>query len=96
MQDFVRLPWQNQSSQNSNAVAVGPSTTVSGGLSQGYGSASGALNPGIYSSGSGNTGMGAAAYSFDLAPKEFDSVSAKQLRCSLNLFTLYFWILHTL
>lgn len=70
-------------------AVVGPSTSVSGGLSQGYGSASGQLNPAIYSSGLGNTGMGAVAHSFDLGPEELDSGPAKQLRCSFSSFYVF-------
>lgn len=53
MQDFVRLPWQNQSNQNSNAVTLGPSAPPSGALHRGYGSGSvsGHMNSDIFSSG---------------------------------------------
>ncbi|KAK1364557.1 CCR4-NOT transcription complex subunit 1 [Heracleum sosnowskyi] len=79
-EDFVRLPWQNQSSQTSNPL-VGPPTSVSVGFSEGYGSASGQLNSGLYLS-VGNTGMGAVADSTDLGPKALDAGPAKQLSVS--------------
>lgn len=83
MQDFVRLPWQNQSTQTSNPSPVGPSTSVSSGLSQAYGLASAQLNSGPYSA-LGNTGMGAVAHSLDLGPEEMDAGPPKQLRYSFN------------
>ncbi|KAK3006153.1 hypothetical protein RJ639_016633, partial [Escallonia herrerae] len=77
-EDFVRLPWQNQPSQNSNSAPVGPSSSSGGGgLSRGYGSASGQLNPGIYSSGVGGIGIGTVAHSLDLVTDEMDSSSVK-------------------
>ncbi|KAK3001987.1 hypothetical protein RJ639_020386, partial [Escallonia herrerae] len=78
-EDFVRLPWQNQPSQNSNSAPVGPLSSSGGvgGLSRGYGSASGQLNPGIYSSGVGGTGIGTVAHSLDLVTDEMDSSSVK-------------------
>ncbi|KAL8091899.1 uncharacterized protein LOC141692281 isoform X1 [Apium graveolens] len=80
-EDFVRLPWQNQSSQASNLSPVGPSTSVSSGVSQAYSSASGQLNSGPYSA-LGNTGMGAVAHSLDLGPEEMDAGPLKQLSVS--------------
>ncbi|KAK2981457.1 hypothetical protein RJ640_017479, partial [Escallonia rubra] len=77
-EDFVRLPWQNQPSQNSNSAPLGPSSSsAGGGLSRGYSSASGQLNPGIYSSGIGGTGIGTVAHSLDLVTDEMDSSSVK-------------------
>ncbi|KAL1818639.1 hypothetical protein ACET3Z_013508 [Daucus carota] len=80
-EDFVRLPWQNQSSQTSNISPVGPSTSVSSALSQAYGSASGQLNSGPYST-LGNTGMGSVAHSLDLGSEELDAGPPKQLSVS--------------
>ncbi|KAM7476295.1 hypothetical protein LguiB_023538 [Lonicera macranthoides] len=77
-EDFVRLPWQNQSGQNSNAGPVGPAASSGSGiLSRGYGSASGQLNPSMYSSGVGSTGIGAVAQSLDFVPEETESNLAK-------------------
>lgn len=88
-QDFVRLPWQNQSGQNSNAGPVGPTASSGSGiLSRGYGSASGQLNPSMYSSGLGSTGIGAVAQSLDFVPEETESNLAKLHRC---FFSLCFW-----
>ncbi|OIT36093.1 PREDICTED: CCR4-NOT transcription complex subunit 1 [Nicotiana attenuata] len=59
-EDFVRLPWQNQSSQSPNAVPAGPSTSSgSGGVSRAYMAGSGQMNPNVYSSGIVNAGISA-------------------------------------
>lgn len=80
-EDFVRLPWQNQSNQNSNAVPLGPSAPQgSGALHRGYGSASGQLNPGIFSSSLGNSGINAVAHSLD--PEDMEPGSVKLLSAS--------------
>ncbi|KAG2672226.1 hypothetical protein I3843_13G029000 [Carya illinoinensis] len=55
-EDFVRLPWQNQSSQSSHAMPSGPASSGSTGLTNTYGSASGLLNLGS-SAASGSTGF---------------------------------------
>ncbi|KAI3693882.1 hypothetical protein L1987_76837 [Smallanthus sonchifolius] len=75
-EDFVRLPWQNQSNQNLNSVPLGPSPPPgSGALHQGYGSGagsgsvSGQRNPGIFSS-----GINAVAHSLDSEDMEPSSV----------------------
>ncbi|KAD3069237.1 hypothetical protein R6Q59_016720 [Mikania micrantha] len=73
-EDFVRLPWQNQSSQNPNAVPLGPSApSGSGALHRGYGSGSGSvsgqINPDIFSS-----GINAVAHSLDTEDSEPSSV----------------------
>ncbi|XP_071726639.1 uncharacterized protein [Rutidosis leptorrhynchoides] len=55
-EDFVRLPWQNQSNQSSNAVPVGPSAPPgNGAIHRGYSSASGQLNSGVFSSSLGHS-----------------------------------------
>ncbi|KAL4599949.1 hypothetical protein ACB092_11G164000 [Castanea dentata] len=59
-EDFVRLPWQSQSTQSSHAMPSGPATAGGTGLPGAYGSASGQLNPG-YSSGPGSTGFEAVS-----------------------------------
>ncbi|KAM7508803.1 hypothetical protein LguiA_019256 [Lonicera macranthoides] len=69
-EDFVRLPWQNQSIHNS-AAATGS------GLSRGHGSASVPQSSGAYSSGLGNTGIGAVANSQDLGTEETESTPTK-------------------
>lgn len=75
-QDFVRLPWQNQSSHSSNALSVGSTgSPASSGLSRVYSSASGQLNPGIYSSGLGNTGI--QHQPLDIVSEEMESSSAQ-------------------
>lgn len=91
LQDFVRLPCQNQSSQTSNPSLVGAPTSVSGGFSEGYGSASGQLNSGLYPS-VGSTGISAVADSIDLGPKDLDAGPAKQLRCCFILLSFLLWI----
>ncbi|XP_040991398.1 CCR4-NOT transcription complex subunit 1-like isoform X2 [Juglans microcarpa x Juglans regia] len=55
-EDFVRLPWQNQSSQSSHVMPSGPASSGSTGLTNTYGSASGLLNLGS-SAASGSTGF---------------------------------------
>ncbi|KAJ9558076.1 hypothetical protein OSB04_012690 [Centaurea solstitialis] len=80
-EDFVRLPWQNQSNQNSNAVPLGPSAPQgTGAVHRGYGSASGQLNPGIFSSNLGNSGINAVAHSLD--PEDMEPSSVKLLSAS--------------
>uniref|UniRef100_A0A2N9FJB6 CCR4-NOT transcription complex subunit 1-like n=1 Tax=Fagus sylvatica TaxID=28930 RepID=A0A2N9FJB6_FAGSY len=59
-EDFVRLPWQNHSTQSSHAMPSGPASAGSTSLTGAYGSASGQLNPG-YSSGPGGTGFEAVS-----------------------------------
>ncbi|KAL7238560.1 hypothetical protein ACSBR2_004617 [Camellia fascicularis] len=77
-EDFVRLPWQNQSNHSSNALSGGPSaSSVSAGMFRVYSSASGQPSPGIYSSGVGNTGITAMAQPLDLFSEEMESSSAQ-------------------
>ena len=40
MQDFVRLPWQNQSSQSSHVIPTGSASSGASGLASAYGSVS--------------------------------------------------------
>ena len=50
-QDFVRLPWKNQSNKNVNDVPLASSAPPgSGALTRGYSSGSAQLNPAIFSS----------------------------------------------
>nr|XP_043622240.1 CCR4-NOT transcription complex subunit 1-like [Erigeron canadensis] len=70
-EDFVRLPWQNQSNQNSNAVPLGPSPPPgSGALHRGYSPASGLQSPGIFSPSLGNPGINAVTHSLDAEDME--------------------------
>ncbi|XP_059434806.1 uncharacterized protein LOC132167794 isoform X1 [Corylus avellana] len=77
-EDFVRLPWQNQSSQSSHAMPSGPASSGGTSLTGAYGSASGQLNPG-YSSTSGSTGFEAVSRSQD---ESMESNSAMHLSAS--------------
>ncbi|KAI4356708.1 hypothetical protein L6164_000708 [Bauhinia variegata] len=88
-EDFVRLPWQNQSSQSPHSMPAGVTVqSGSAGLTGTYGSALGQINPG-YSAGPGSTGYEAVSRSSDLmvdsnlAPHF--SGSALHLRASDNL-----------
>ncbi|XP_058212330.1 uncharacterized protein LOC131324368 [Rhododendron vialii] len=75
-EDFVRLPWQNQSSHSSNALAIGSTgSPASSGMSRVYSSASGQLNPVMYSSGVGNTGI--QHQPLDIVSEEMESSSAQ-------------------
>lgn len=74
LQDFVRLPWQNQSSQSSNAVPVGPpvsSTSVI--VSRGYVPTSGQTNAGIYTSGAVSSGIGSVPQPLDITSDELET-----------------------
>ncbi|XP_054784760.1 uncharacterized protein LOC129291440 isoform X2 [Prosopis cineraria] len=60
-EDFVRLPWQNQSTQSSHSMAAGVGVqSGSAGLTGTYGPGSGQVNPG-YSVGPGSTGYEAVS-----------------------------------
>ncbi|KAK4414642.1 CCR4-NOT transcription complex subunit [Sesamum alatum] len=77
-EDFARFPGQNRSSQSSNAVPVGPSTSSGvGGLSRQFASASGQISPSVYSSGLVNTGLGAVPQTLEISSDEIDSVGAQ-------------------
>lgn len=77
LQDFVRLPWQNQSNQNVNAVPlVSSAPPGSGALHRGYSSGSAQPNPAIFS---GSSGINAVAHSLD--PEDMEPNSVKLLRC---------------
>ncbi|CAN4111809.1 unnamed protein product [Withania somnifera] len=74
-EDFVRLPWQNQSSQSSNSVPAGPSTSSSsGGISRAYMSGTGQMNPNVYSSGLVNAGISAVPQPLEIS-EEIDTSS---------------------
>ncbi|KAK9274352.1 hypothetical protein L1049_019166 [Liquidambar formosana] len=76
-EDFVRLPWQNQSSQSSTAVQAGPSVS-SGSAALSYGLPSGQLNPGTFSSGLEDMG----SQPLEFVSEEMDSSSAQLLSAS--------------
>ncbi|XXG66487.1 hypothetical protein AAC387_Pa06g0046 [Persea americana] len=82
-EDFVRFPWQNQSTQSSNAVTAGlPGSSggsASSGLSRVYGSSSGQPNSSIYSTAQMIPGFSTVPQSLDLIPEEMDSASAQFL-----------------
>ncbi|XP_059312955.1 uncharacterized protein LOC132064095 isoform X1 [Lycium ferocissimum] len=74
-EDFVRLPWQNQSSQSANAVPAAPSTSSgSGGVSRAYMSGTGQMNPNLYSSGLVNAGISAVPQPLEIS-EEIDTSS---------------------
>lgn len=73
-EDFVRLPWQNQSSQSASALPVGLSTSPTGsGISRGYVPTSGQISSGIYSSIVVNSGLGSVTQPLDITSEEIDS-----------------------
>ncbi|GFS35543.1 transcription regulator [Actinidia rufa] len=75
-EDFVRLPWQNQSSHSSNTLVVGPTASpVSSGASRVLNSATVQSTPGIYSSGLGNTGI--QHQPLDIVSEDMESSSAQ-------------------
>ncbi|XP_057511675.1 uncharacterized protein LOC130793815 isoform X2 [Actinidia eriantha] len=75
-EDFVRLPWQNQSSNSSNALVVGPmASPVSSGTSRVFNSATAQSTPDIYSSGLGNTGI--QHQPLDIVSEDMESSSAQ-------------------
>ncbi|XVF22765.1 hypothetical protein REPUB_Repub12eG0199200 [Reevesia pubescens] len=75
-EDFVRLPWQNQSGQSSHSISGGPSS-LSGdaGLTSTFGLTSGQVTPG-YTSGPGNLGQ------LDVASEAIESTPAALLSAS--------------
>ncbi|XP_021677934.2 uncharacterized protein LOC110663040 isoform X2 [Hevea brasiliensis] len=81
-EDFVRLPWQNQSSQSSHSIPIGSSSSLGvTGLASAFGSGSGQLNA-SYSSTPGNLGAEAVSRTLDLASDAIDSNSAVLLSAS--------------
>ncbi|KAK4379437.1 hypothetical protein RND71_001299 [Anisodus tanguticus] len=74
-EDFVRLPWQNQSSQSSNAVPAAPSTSSgSGGVSRVYVQGTGQMNSNLYSSGLVTAGISAVPQPLEISA-EIDTSS---------------------
>lgn len=69
-EDFVRLPWQNQSSQS--FVSAAPSATSTGGISRGFLPTSGQMNPGLYLSGVVNAPVGSVAQPLDISLDDID------------------------
>ncbi|KAF5732911.1 Ccr4-not transcription complex putative isoform 1 [Tripterygium wilfordii] len=81
-EDFVRLPWQNQSSQSSHAMPPGPSIPSSAtGVTSSYNSSSGQLSSG-FSSGPGNSGFEAVPRPLDAASEGMEPSSAALLSAS--------------
>ncbi|KAJ4727200.1 putative Ccr4-not transcription complex [Melia azedarach] len=79
-EDFVRLPWQNQSSQNQPAGSL---TSSADAVQTGaYGLAAGQVNQG-YSSSAGNPGFEAVSRPMDAASGAIESSSAGLLSSSL-------------
>ncbi|CAI9769351.1 unnamed protein product [Fraxinus pennsylvanica] len=77
-EDFVRLPWQNRSTHGTNAVPVGPSiSSGSSGMSRQFASASGQINPGVYSSGLISTGISAIPQTLEIGSEEMDNSSTQ-------------------
>ncbi|GMI99089.1 hypothetical protein like AT1G02080 [Hibiscus trionum] len=75
-EDFVRLPWQNQSGQTSHSISSGPSTlSVDTGLTGTFSSTSGQVTPG-YTSGPGNLQQ------LDVASEAIEATSAALLSAS--------------
>ncbi|XP_076942862.1 uncharacterized protein LOC143612873 [Bidens hawaiensis] len=83
-EDFVRLPWQNQSNQNSNAVPLGPSGPPSGALHRGYGSGSvsGQMNLDIFSSG---INVAQSLDAEDMEPTSVKLLSGSSVHCSMGV-----------
>ncbi|KHG27375.1 CCR4-NOT transcription complex subunit 1 [Gossypium arboreum] len=72
-EDFVRLPWQNQSGQTTHTMSAGPSTSPGDtDLTGTFGSTSGQVTPG-YTSGPGNLGQ------VDIASEAVETTSASLL-----------------
>ncbi|XP_058008298.1 uncharacterized protein LOC110666945 isoform X2 [Hevea brasiliensis] len=75
-EDFVRLPWQNQSSQSSHSIPTGLSSSSGAtGLASAFGSGSEQLNAG-YLSTPGNIGFEAASRTLDISSDAIESNSA--------------------
>lgn len=80
-EDFVRLPWQNQQSSQSNNASLGghsPSPGV-GSFPRTFSASSGQLNSNIYSTSPGNTGIAAGAQPVDLGSEEMEPSPAQIL-----------------
>lgn len=86
-EDFVRLPWQNQSSQSSNAVTAVPSISSSSvGVSRAYMSGTGQLNSNVYSSGLVNAAITAVPQPLEIS-EETDTSSQLNSASSPHLGT---------
>ncbi|XP_020538535.1 CCR4-NOT transcription complex subunit 1 isoform X2 [Jatropha curcas] len=81
-EDFVRLPWQNQSSQSSHTISTASATSsASTALPSTYSSTTGQLNA-SYSSAPGNIGFEAVSRTLDMASDTTESNSATVLSAS--------------
>ncbi|XP_075501008.1 uncharacterized protein LOC142539437 isoform X2 [Primulina tabacum] len=73
-EDFARLPWQNWSSQGSNAAPVVPiASSGSGGLSRQFASTSDQITAGIYTSGIANAGISVIPHNLKIGYEELDA-----------------------
>ncbi|CAA2972771.1 Hypothetical predicted protein [Olea europaea subsp. europaea] len=80
-EDFVRLPWQNQSSQSSIAVPASPSTSSSSsGLYRQFALVYGEINSDMYSSGPLNSGLGVVPQTLDIGSEKIDTGAAQLTR----------------
>ncbi|GAA0150692.1 mRNA polyadenylation factor [Lithospermum erythrorhizon] len=73
-EDFVRLPWQSNSGQNSNSVGPSASSSFSD-LSRAFPSISGQMNPGMYSSGPVKTSSASVPQGLDTVSQEIETYS---------------------
>ncbi|XP_044493750.1 CCR4-NOT transcription complex subunit 1-like [Mangifera indica] len=81
-EDFLRLPWQNQSTHSSHTVSAGPLTSSGdSSLNGAYGLAAGQVNPG-YSAIAGNTEFEAGSRSSDVSSGSIETSSAALLSVS--------------
>ncbi|KAF5731634.1 Ccr4-not transcription complex putative isoform 1 [Tripterygium wilfordii] len=86
-EDFVRLPWQNQSSQSTHAMPASPSIPSGAtGLTSSYSSSSSQLNSG-FSSGPRNSGIEEVPQLLDAASEAMEPSSATLLSASIHIGT---------
>ncbi|XP_019188947.1 PREDICTED: CCR4-NOT transcription complex subunit 1-like [Ipomoea nil] len=83
-EDFVRLPWKNQSIQSSNALSLGPASSNNRILSEAYVAGSAQMSTAaIYSSGLFKAGTAAVLNYLDIASEEIDTSSSQLHSASL-------------
>ncbi|RVW97169.1 CCR4-NOT transcription complex subunit 1 [Vitis vinifera] len=78
---FVQLPRQNQANEGSNMLPVDSAPPGGAGQSVSHGSALVQLDPTIYSSSPGNSGLMAVSQSLDFVTEDLESTSVQLLRC---------------
>nr|GLL40743.1 CCR4-NOT transcription complex subunit 1-like [Ipomoea trifida] len=84
-EDFVRLPWKNQSIQSSNALSLGPASSNNSILSQAYVAGSAQMSTAaIYSSDLFKAGVAAVPNYLDIASEEIDTSSSQLHSASLH------------